>query len=147
MLTPLSKKSNVLTMKVCHQLQDQDVFGKNFYKFLIVKEYFGIVMNFLIRYCHSFSFTSIKVNQPYWSQALYFGHISIKTECCYIMIINSYKQGCVISNNLIWIPTKSARSLVYIKKSKGPRTDPWGTLAIITPYDEHWPLNTTLCIL
>ena len=36
---------------------------------------------------------------------------------------------------------------MYIKKNKGPRTDPWGTPAETFDQDEDWPFKTTLYLL
>ena len=35
------------------------------------------------------------------------------------------------------------KSLMYIKNSKGPRINPWGTLALTPAPDECWSINTT----
>ena len=39
----------------------------------------------------------------------------------------------------------SVRSFMKIKKSKGPRTEPWGTPARIFSHPDEMPLRTTLC--
>ena len=39
------------------------------------------------------------------------------------------------------------RSLIYIKKKKGPRADPWWTPAKTSAQDEDWPFKTTLWYL
>ena len=38
----------------------------------------------------------------------------------------------------------SGRSLMYIRKSNGPKIEPCGTLASTDDQFEHWPLSTTL---
>ena len=34
-------------------------------------------------------------------------------------------------------------SLIYTKKNKGPKTDPWGIPAEASTQDEDWPFKTT----
>ena len=42
-----------------------------------------------------------------------------------------------------FIPT--SRSFIYTKKNNGPRTEPWGTPALILPHDDSEPFITTRC--
>ena len=37
--------------------------------------------------------------------------------------------------------------ILYIKNDRGPKTDPWGTPAVMFAQEEVWPLSTTLCFL
>ena len=39
------------------------------------------------------------------------------------------------------------RSLMYIRKSRGPRTDPWGTPCLMTAWSESVPSSVTYCYL
>ena len=39
--------------------------------------------------------------------------------------------------------TTSGRSFIYIKNKRGPRTEHWGTPALILPQDEDTPCRTT----
>ena len=41
----------------------------------------------------------------------------------------------------------SVKSLIYIKKNKGPRIEPCGTPAQMSPQLEDWPFRTVLCFL
>ena len=42
--------------------------------------------------------------------------------------------------------TFSTRSLMYTRKNRGPRTEPWGTPARISDHSEHFPFKTTRCL-
>ena len=54
----------------------------------------------------------------------------------------------VSSSNSLGFQTKlSGRSFTYIKKSSGPRIEPWRTSASIFAHFECWPFKTTLCYL
>ena len=41
----------------------------------------------------------------------------------------------------------SKRSLVNIRRKRGPRIYPWGTPALTIAHEEFWPFKTTLCFL
>ena len=43
--------------------------------------------------------------------------------------------------------TSSGRSFIYIKNKRGPRTEPWGTPALVLPQDEDTPCKTTRWVL
>ena len=54
--------------------------------------------------------------------------------------MNYWKQRNIISRPL-------DKSLIYSRKRRGPRIDPWGTRAFTSLQDECWPFKTTLCFL
>ncbi len=43
------------------------------------------------------------------------------------MSVTFRKRDESSANNFVFDETLSDKSLIYIKKSKGPRTEPWGT--------------------
>ena len=51
------------------------------------------------------------------------------------------------ANNFAFDDKPSARSLLKIKKRRGPKIDPWGTPALTTVNDETCPFRMTLCFL
>ena len=50
-------------------------------------------------------------------------------------------------NSLHSLLRPSDKSLIYIKNNKGPRIHPWGTPALTSAQEEHWPFKTTVCFL
>ena len=52
-----------------------------------------------------------------------------------------------LAKSLVVDDNPQLRSLIYIKKNKGPKTDPWGTPAETSAQDEDWPFKTTLWYL
>ena len=57
------------------------------------------------------------------------------------------KRDVSSAKSLVVDDNPQLRSLIYIKKNKGPRTDPWGTPAETSAQDEDWPFKTTLWYL
>ena len=43
------------------------------------------------------------------------------------------------ANNLALDDKPSGKSLIQIKKSNGPKIDPWGTPALTLVHEEDWP--------
>ena len=41
----------------------------------------------------------------------------------------------------------SERSLINIKKKRGPRIDPWEAPALTIAHEEYWPFKMALCFL
>ena len=56
-------------------------------------------------------------------------------------------RGISSANSLGFEIKLSERSLINIKKKRGPRIDPWGTPALTLAHEEYWPFKTTLCFL
>ena len=48
------------------------------------------------------------------------------------------------ANNFAFDDKPSAISFIYIKNSRGPSMEPWGTPALTSAQEEVWPLSTTL---
>ena len=64
-----------------------------------------------------------------------------------MLITNYWKSDVSLANNLGFETKFSGKSFMYIKKSNGPRIEPWGTPASTFVHVEYWPLRTTLCFL
>ena len=61
---------------------------------------------------------------------------------------NITEKGNVSSAKTLGSETKFSDKLFeYIKKSSGPRTEPWGILASTLSHIEFWQFRTTLCFL
>ena len=55
------------------------------------------------------------------------------------------KSDLSSANNLGFETEFAGKSFMYIKKSNGPRIEPWGTPASTFVHVEYWPLRITLC--
>ena len=64
-----------------------------------------------------------------------------------INIMNYQKQTSVISKQFTFVFWASNGSLIYIKNSKRPRINLWGTPARASAQDEHWPFKPIICFL
>ena len=62
------------------------------------------------------------------------------------MSVTTEKRDVSPANNLAFDLRPSGKSLMYIRKSKGPRTEPCGTPALTSSHDEFVPLRTTRCL-
>ena len=61
---------------------------------------------------------------------------------------NITEKRDVSSANSLGFETRfSDKSFIYIKKSSGPRIEPWGTPASTLTHVEFWPFRTTFCFL
>ena len=61
---------------------------------------------------------------------------------------NITEKRDVSSANSLGFETRfSDKSFIHIKKSSGPRIEPWGTPASTLTHVEFWPFRTTLCFL
>ena len=62
------------------------------------------------------------------------------------MLIKYYwKSDASSANNLGYETKFSGKSFMYIKKSNGPRIEPWGTPTSTFVHVEYWSLRVTLC--
>ena len=57
------------------------------------------------------------------------------------------KSDVSFANSLGFEIKLPGKSFIYIKKSSGPRNEPWGTPASIFAHFEWWPFKTTFCLL
>ena len=57
------------------------------------------------------------------------------------------RSDALSANNLGFENKFSGKSFIYIKKSNGPRIEPWGTSASAFVHVEYWSLRTTLYFL
>ena len=61
-----------------------------------------------------------------------------------MFIKNFVKKGGIIASILQLDSRLSGQLFMYIKKNRGPSTDPWGTPDLTSSYEGVCPFSTTL---
>ena len=76
-----------------------------------------------------------------------FFKVIFQINCRHIHIINYRKKWSIISKKLNIVVESSERSLIWIKNSSGPSSDPWRNPASILVHEEYCAFKTTVCFL
>ena len=77
---------------------------------------------------------------PFWNHI----KLLVRSLALSSLFLTTEKREVSSANNLTLDFNPSGKSLIYIRKSKGPKMDLWGTCASIGCQFEHWPFRRTL---
>ena len=78
-------------------------------------------------------------------------HWFINSKSWFMSIAAALESSTTVNNEVssaksLTLHLKSSvRSFMYTRKNRGPKIEPWGTPAEISPYDEHCPFKTVRC--
>ena len=122
-------------LKMCVQLC--------WFNWSIIKVYNWVQWGSFLPAKYNFSGSGLKFIFHWKAQLL----MSSKIARWSINIMNYQKQTSVISKQYTFIFWASNRSLIYIKNSKRPRINLWGTPARASARDEHWTFKPIIYFL
>ena len=71
--------------------------------------------------------------------------VMVQVFCSFNSFSGNRKQGLIIGKSLTLHFKSAMRSFIYTRKNNGPKKEPWGTPAKISPQLEHCPFRTVLC--
>ena len=94
-----------------------------------------------------FRFIRIKGHFTLVGQIWNFSRLSFNSLVDCVTSWTTEKRNVSLAKILVVDDNSQLRSLIYTKKNKGPKIDPWGTPAETSTQDEDRPFRTTLWYL
>ena len=89
----------------------------------------------------------IKVHFPFKSPVTISSKSSLRSLAEVLISLTTENREVSSANSLHSLLRPSDKSLIYVKNKKSARIDPWGTPALTSGQNEHWPFKTTFCFL